>query len=434
MPKKYKQSSLDTKPNYVHPSLGGGKQAAGPAPPSSITVNERLSQLRIAQASPGSADRKRELAERSTQKSLPPSLGQGILGHAPVAAPRPQAGARTRTRFRTPGPAPPPSWQNGSIAHDSGLRSAPRVARSFGKKDATERRRPETLARFPNLTGDNHVPRESLLHITLRSAAENWEAIAEDCLGDLEFLPVHLRAALLSYLNYYDPENGLHIRDLQGLFPSVGDATYLDLSGLIGWGLSIKDLRRWLVAPPRQPSAAPAATEAVDDDKVIESWEEEVQEYAVAPLSSAPVTRNLFLTKLSLAFPPSSVSWSDLLSLSKHLGMLTHLSLAGWPIPTRTPNMKTASYASKMQAENAASATTLYSASDNDFDESTMILRRLSENTYCLRWLDLEGCASWLPALVWQGSRSDWSTAATEWEQRRGARGPDWRGSWRNVA
>ena len=157
-------------------------------------------------------------------------------------------------------------------------------------------------------------------------------------------------------------------------------------------------------------------------------------EYAVAPLSSAPVTRNLFLTKLSLAFPPSSVSWSDLLSLSKHLGMLTHLSLAGWPIPTRTPNMKTASYASKMQAENAASATTLYSASDNDFDESTMILRRLSENTYCLRWLDLEGCASWLPALVWQGSRSDWSTAATEWEQRRGARGPDWRGSWRNVA
>lgn len=115
MPKKHRQSYLGTKPNYVHPTLSGGKQApsSSSSTPSTTTVNERLSQLRIAQASPASADRKRALAELSNQKSLPPSLGQGILGLAPTDAPRPRQNIRSRIRLRThvtPGPAAPPSW------------------------------------------------------------------------------------------------------------------------------------------------------------------------------------------------------------------------------------------------------------------------------------------------------------------------------------
>lgn len=304
-----------------------------------------------------------------------------------------------------------------------------------------ERRRPEQLARFLTLMGENSIDERSLLHASLRTAAENWEAIAEDCLEELEVLPVHLRSAMLSYLTKYGPASGVDIRSVRALFPEETDAKCLDFSGLVGWSLSLKELKRWLTAP----IADPAEHAHAKSDDLAESWEEEVADKVWAPLAPALTTRLPFLSKLSLAFPPSSISWVDLLSLSKELGTITHLSLAHWPIPTRTPNMQTTSYISKTGSEHAAGGTSLYSASDKEFDESAIILRQLSENTYCLRWLDLEGCSAWLPALAWQGlPQTETATTTTsttemaEWRQQShnsaSARGPDWRGAWRNIA
>ncbi|KAF1343909.1 hypothetical protein BDV97DRAFT_363378 [Delphinella strobiligena] len=447
MPKKHKQSYLNAKPNYVHPSLGGGKQAtAGPSTSSlTSTVNWRLSQLRIAQASPASDARKRELAELSTQKSLPPSLGQGILGFAPTAPPRLRPSTRSRIRLRgTPGPAPPPSWQTRATRplqqiDESRYRRAGPVARGFGKSTSNvERHRPDELARFLKMIGDDHVREGSLVHIALRTAAQNWEAISEDCLEDLDYLPVHLRTVLLSYLITYGPPEGVNMTSVQALFRGETDATCLDLSGLVGWNMSMKRLKRWL-SMPFQTSSLLEGT-PTDTDVVADSWEEIEADEVYAPLTPALSTRAHCLTRLSLAYPGPLISWTDLLSLSKEMGTLTHLSLAHWPIPTRTPNMKTASYISNLGTDHAASPTSLYSASDKDFQEPIIVLRQLSENTYCLRWLDLHACSTWLPSLTWQGEStptapptpSDWDHQTTSPLET--TQGPDWRGSWRNIA
>ncbi|KAL1296661.1 hypothetical protein AAFC00_000142 [Neodothiora populina] len=448
MPKKHRQAYLNTKPNYVH-SLKGGKQgavvdaASSPTPPN-LTVNERLSQLRLAQASPASLERKRELAEASNQRSLPPSVGQGIFGQAPTAAPRPRPGVRSRIRLRTPGPAPPPSWQSGSAAsrshHGSVYRLARPAGRTFGRKPDVDRPRSQLALRFIKLVGNTPVRDGSLLHCALRSAAENWEAIVEDCLSELEYLPLHSRSILLSYLSTYGPLNGVDVRILTALFPGLSDATCLDLTGFVGWNFTLKELRRWLTVPVEDIPASTSGDSASSGDEVVESWEEETTDDIVAPaIPPALTSRIRFLTKLSLAYPPSTISWGDLLSLSKDLGTLTHLSLAHWPVPTRTPNMKTASYITGTGTEEAASSTTLYSELDRNFEESAIILRQLSENTYCLRWLDLEGCSQWLAALTWQAPppETDDFPIRSEWEsstRQSKPRGPDWRGAWRNIA
>lgn len=439
MPKKHRHSYVGTKPNYVHPTLGGGKRnlEEATAGPLTITVNERLSQLRIAQSGAASADCKREFGELSNQKSLPPSLREGILGFAPTAAPIARPGVRSRIRVRTPGPAPPPSWQSHSTPprqiDEARYRRAQPGARSFGTRTDVERRRPEQLGRFLNLIEESPIDERSLLHASLRSAAENWDAIVEDCLDDLEYLPQHARRTLLSYLTKYGPPEGVSMRSVQALFPSETDVKLLDFSGLVGWSFTMKELKRWLKAPLHNAVDSAGETVTTIGD-TAESWEEEVESDIWTPLTPAITTRIPFLSKLSLAFPPDSISWVDLLSLSKDLGTLTHLSLAYWPIPTRTPNMKTASYIAKSGAEQAAGGTSLYSASDKDFQESTIILRRFSENTYCLRWLDLEGCSEWLPALAWQGaSQIAGSAAPSEWERAQSPHGPDWRGSWSNI-
>lgn len=442
MPKKHRQAYLNTKPNYVH-SLSGGKRGAATedTQPSPATVNERLSQLRIAQASPSSADQKQALADLSNQRSLPPSLGQGIFGLPPTAAPAPRQGLRSRIRLRTPGPAPPPSWSRRSTPlrqiDEARYRRSSLVVRRFGRKSVVDRSRPDELARFLNLIGENHVRHGTLLHQALRSAAENWEAIVEDVVDDLDYLPLHLRTVLLSFLSTYGPPDGIDIKGVRALFSSISDAACLDLSGHIGWSLSLKELRKWLTTPVISSTDFDAGAKPQVEDEIADSWEESTGEVYM-PLAPALKTRIPFLTKLSLGYPPSSVSWSDLLSLSKDLGTLTHLSLAYWPIPTRTPNMKTASYISQTGSEHAASATSLYSASDRDFQESTIILRQLSEHTYCLRWLDLLGCSLWLPALTAGGTatiRTTTTDPQSGWSHNHSRpQGPDWSGSWRNIS
>ncbi|KAF2647938.1 hypothetical protein K491DRAFT_671419 [Lophiostoma macrostomum CBS 122681] len=96
-----------------------------------------------------------------------------------------------------------------------------------------------------------------------------------------------------------------------------------------------------------------------------------------------------------------------------------------------------------------------YSELDGDWHEAANILRRLSKNTYCLQWLDLEGCA-WIQALTWEPEDTSSSTtrrttrarglghaaladsgnrrrADAAWEASAAHVGPDWNGAWRQV-
>lgn len=401
MPKKHRQTYQSTKPgtNYVHPSLSGSPRStsSGPTKPSTLSVNERLSNLRLAHSSPAAAERARQLAELSNQRSLPPSLGQGILGHSVVAAPNPRNNnaLRSRIRLRTPGPAPPPSWSSSrNDAHGQVLQSryhaAPRQARTFGNKIGPERKRPQERTRFLNMTNGKPVKAGSLLDMSLRTAALNWADIVEDCFDSLDVIPAHIRVALLSYLTSLGPPEGIDMNGIHALFPDPTDAASLDFSGLVGWGFSLKELRKWLHTASEVSKEA-ASKRINSDASILESWDQESPSDSDRSNGfSIPATLSSglqHLTRLSLAFPPSSVSWVDLLSLSKDLHTITHLSLAGWPLPTRTPNM-----------------TSPYAALDRDFQESALVLRMLSENTYCLRWLDLQGNNDWLSALTWRST------------------------------
>jgi hypothetical protein len=117
----------------------------------------------------------------------------------------------------------------------------------------------------------------------------------------------------------------------------------------------------------------------------------------------------------------------SLLNLLSHLSTLTHLSLAHWPIPTLTPHALSAKMRHPKHKSLSFSygGTDTYSAYENNWDEASGMLRRLSRATYCLKWLDLEGCSDWFPALSWDSVNSD-GTYATS--------GPEWNGSWRDLA
>jgi hypothetical protein len=160
------------------------------------------------------------------------------------------------------------------------------------------------------------------------------------------------------------------------------------------------------------------------------------------------------LTRLSLADADRYASWSQLLSLTSQLPTLTHLSLANWPIPTTTPNSKTA-FITHNHASIPVSGTHFYNCLDDDWAEAASILKHLSKNTYRLQWLDLEGCISWIPALTWcssdeRGPRDRWIDRTFQRSSRsagsqdpfddaafsesRNGPGPDWNGSWAQLA
>ena len=64
----------------------------------------------------------------------------------------------------------------------------------------------------------------------------------------------------------------------------------------------------------------------------------------------------------------------------------------------------------------------LYTSFDNDWREAAGILRSLSRTLYCLKWLDLTGCGSWLRALTWRPEDYDIESV-----------GPQWNGWWRGI-
>lgn len=240
---------------------------------------------------------------------------------------------------------------------------------------------------------------------------------------------------------------------------------FLDLTSLLNQEFTLKDLGKCLhrslasssvtsglagLSLDNPSPASPKHKDKAPSAEVAESWEDEIDESmppsghtaTVLPAHlSIPVFKNL--TRLSLAHPGPSASWVDLLSISPNLKTLTHLSLAYWPRPSTTPNAATTSMASKIGASIPLGGSHFYSDLDDDWHEAANILRRFSLNTYCLKWLDLEGC-TWYKALTWDpyGDSSNPSTPQAshigdgEYDEWRGSTvnpGPDWNSAWRQI-
>ncbi|KAK7515473.1 hypothetical protein IWZ03DRAFT_379541 [Phyllosticta citriasiana] len=441
MPKK-RQSTFNSKPNYVHPSLASsrpsssGTSQAGPSNPRS--VNERLNQLRREQAPKAGIQQRNELAEGLTQKALHPAVRQ-ILNIPAVAGPRAKTPARLSNGRRIPGPAPPQSWlEKSSDREEAGQDEASECVSRSGKAPAFW---PERLPE----------PR-SLVDLTLKTLARNWDWIVEYEQHYLATLPITLKDMLLTYIAVHGPASGIGLETLKVLFKDEDELLggtgsdelkHLDLTTFIGDRLSLAELTKFTTRPSisKKDDAAVAMESLAISDDVAESWEEAAESGAPQIPQNLNNVRFPCLTHLSLAHPQTS-SWAQLLSLSTHLSTLTHLSLAYWPTPTLTPNASTSSISSD-HGRVQAGGRHFYSELDNDWQEAANILRRLSQNTYCLRWLDVSGC-EWLPALTWGKAdraelihnlrRDFFPNVEDSWETGKGPCGPSWNGSWRQVS
>ena len=304
----------------------------------------------------------------------------------------------------------------------------------------------------------------SLLDHAFKAMAEEWEFISEYEQLNLATIPARFKSLLLSYLAVLGPETGISVSELRLLFytdydvpggTGTQDFRRLDLASLIWGDLTLPGLERFINSLDKPRSTNPQESDEVrsQEAELLDSWDEE------SPQLSPSLTNNRFsaLTHLSLARPdPNSPSlWSSLLSITSTLPTLTHLSLAYWPAPSLTPNSNTASvHARGSPGPVQLGGTGFYSHSlDNDYSEASNILRRLSLNTICLEWLDLEGCCDWWPALTWATnkqrdqsselqSRADFRpyrernvriSAATRERGSQVLLGPDWNDPWRFI-
>ncbi|KAL1907650.1 hypothetical protein Sste5344_006480 [Sporothrix stenoceras] len=310
------------------------------------------------------------------------------------------------------------------------------------------------------MPGIVHPARGSLVDVVLRRIVLEWTTQKQYNHYHLIYLQGPLRAALVSYLGQLSGDEddngksigkGATIKDLRALLlnptplsspngsPQPGhkaggesdagsdtdeeleplpspstmneDFRYLDLTWSMGHSISIREVNELLflgrnTATATRDRLRDSGRQA--DSELLESWD--------APgIVSPPRPLLPNLTHLSLALTPdrspSSVSWRQLLSFATHLPMLTHLSLAYWPEPTLTPNAKFATVDSPLGRRFQYGGTGAYSHSlDNDWAEAVLLMRKLSKALYGLEYLDLTGCASWLPALMYKvdNGQVDW--------------------------
>ncbi|KAG8531380.1 uncharacterized protein KY384_003009 [Bacidia gigantensis] len=374
MPKK-RNAFQNVKPNVpAHPSLSTSqsKQSA----PLASSVNEQLQKLRLEGKIPQASDISQH-GQPSASVPAHPAIQQA-LHITPTPPPRPRPGLRVRGGRRgLAGPPPPGSWlQKQRLSEPSPAGQGNGIHEHRMKVDP--------------LPGLELPEKGSLLDIAFRSLAQNWEEQLYYNQYYLATLPVQLKEALLHYIAY-SSKNGISAEGLETLFldevqinggTGAKDMIRLDLSLSIGMTLHFKDLKPFFKDAP-----VPVTVSSADDTP--DSWDS-------PSLSTMSPTLPKFatITHLSLAHPPSSISWKSLLHLAPHLTQLTHLSLAYWPRATLSPNSSTA-YVSTPSGETQYGASHFYSGLDDDFDEADHILRQLSKHTICLQWLDLTGCKPW---------------------------------------
>lgn len=204
----------------------------------------------------------------------------------------------------------------------------------------------------------------------------------------------------------------------------------LDLGNALGRWITLKQL----IGEMKHSHTSAANVSKLETAKAVPaSWDEEIDnneelmsgDDLLAPSIPKTVPHTLRfpeLRALSLAHPkPSAASWSALLNLCAYVPTITHLSLAHWPMPNRN-----ASAVPTRIRERSVRPSTSDFFEDN-WAEAASVLRQLSRLTYCLKWLDLEGCGEWLPALKWVGTDPDGIPYSPE------NVGPEWNGSWRDI-
>lgn len=456
MPKKHQR--FHAKPaNLAHHSLApsrsrhdGGSGVQGSA--SATSVNDLISHLRRTQIPSGSYDDppSPQRAQRSfvAPRSVHPSL-RDVLELPETAPPRPRPGPR-RTVFGvrptrpTVGPPAPASW----------LSQKTDLAGDYGLHDQMPGALEEEIHRLTRLQGPQFPDQRSLVHLALKTMALNWCWHVEYDGPFLSHLPNHIKELLLSYVAVYargSPLKG-YMKGLKPLFltrqdqdqigeeiPGFNEAravdgdfkiVRLDLGNALGNWITLKQLTHEVII---SPAPAVGLSDHETEDAVPVSWDEyahngrgeAIFDYLPAPSMPKAITQTLRfpeLRALSLAHPtPSAASWTGLLNLLAHLPTLTHLSLAHWPIPCRNPRTAT----TRVRGPLARFLTP--DALDDNWAEAASILRQLSRSTYCLKWLDLEGCGEWLPSLKWVGKDPD------GFPQSPDNVGPEWNGSWRDV-
>ncbi|EFX05991.1 hypothetical protein CMQ_4060 [Grosmannia clavigera kw1407] len=374
--------------------------------------------------------------------SVPPDIARILLPGMPAAAPAAQANgggiaaAGTQAagiaggvggRQRAPaGPAPPPSWLSQS-------RHAPRRIQADTQKYHT----PRGIS-MPGISTPSH---RSLVSIVVRKIAIEWAFQRHFNQYYLPYLHGALKAAVVSCLSARaDAGQGVTVADLRTLFllpqpftaqnrsedaeadgrngdwddgslpsPTLSneDVHYLDLALSIGRSIQLKELSDLLFPLGMGRSSAAAKKRASLD--LQESWDS-------AGETSLPRSLLPNLTHLSLAQSPGSirsqVNWRQLLAFAAHIPTLTHLSLAYWPEPTLTPNAKFVTVISHVGERRVQyGGTGPYSHSlDDDWAEAILVVRKLSKALYGLEYLDLTGCASWIPALMHRADHDavDW--------------------------
>lgn len=269
---------------------------------------------------------------------------------------------------------------------------------------------PSDVDHLPGLTqdGERLGKGKRLQDMCLRTMAREWDFVREYERNNLADLPVGVRMLLLSYIAVYGPDEGVGFEGLRNLLlypPSeIGNGDWeeekgegeknegffrLDLSGAIGRSVSFKQLASLV----EKPSPSTFSSDTSDFDL---SWEDSLSHSLSPPIPH--------LTHLSLSHPPHFISWPRFLTFSRHIPTLTHLSLAFWPVPSLTPNAKTAVMQSRYGKDVQYGGTGFYSHSlDNDFREASDVLRRLAGRLYGLEELNLSGCGEWLRALRWMG-------------------------------
>ncbi|RDW91035.1 hypothetical protein BP5796_02200 [Coleophoma crateriformis] len=399
MPKKRFTSQYSKPQSTVHPSLGSGFAVPASSSHATPSVNELISSLRKTQIST-SEDQTRFSATVVTP-TLPPSI-RTLL--AIPDTPPPRLRDRNRRRYdengrRIPaGPAPPRSWLETS-------QHAPVAVR----KVEYGRLYPHNVEHLPGVVAPVVG---SLQDHCLKSMARNWLFIREYETYNLSDLPTRIRVLLLSYIAVYGSDQGIGYTGLKSILtpPPLDEdeeeeletdtagsernenLQRLDLSGSVGRSVSLKQLSELLIR----------RSAAIEN----ESWEESI------PTPMGPVLPHL--THLSLAYPPGNISWPKLLSFAQHVPTLTHLSLAHWPVPNLTPNSRTTVMSSPHLRDVQYGGTNYYSHTlDGDFAEASVILKRLANFLYSLKWLDVTGCSTWLKAMQYgsvEESHLEWST------------------------
>lgn len=461
MPKKHKKPFAYTKPtNTPHHSLASSGESprvnqngrlnrAGPArnPEHAIddSVNDLISHLRRTQGlvSSESPSGPNASIHAVPQRSVPPAL-RNVLELPEPSAPRPRHNARTqigaRPRRAAPGPPPPQSW----LTHSS------RESSDYASEEGNDARSPpEPIHRLNRLPGEFFRDENSLEHLAFQSMATQWDWHSQNDDLDVCAMPAHLKSRLLSYIGFYASIDTMSKSSMNGLNPiyltkeecEAMDETYsinragsilkhdagtyrLDLSNALGSWLTMKQLSKSLIlfthrtgSSFEQTKRSNFSSDSRNEDPVPESWDQmdnQLEENSI-PKYLGPTLRFEKLKYLSLAHPHGgSASWSSLVGLLSQLSTITHLSLAHWPPPART-------------ARKVDKTSLQLRRSNIDFAQASVVLREFARNTYCLKWLDLEGCSEWIEALTWRGTDPDGNLYPL------GVEGPDWNSSWRNV-